>query len=654
MKIYVTIEKIILQNVFVFLFVFIGGVFGQTKKTYFEMKSNTIAIEAENAFGYGGWITASEATASGGRALIFPQSDTLTFAVFSDTYVDLDNPDANFGSEPYLLVEGKGGLKRGFFITPWWDGRFEAFRRAAFLKFDISGVQRPIVEAKVFLYCESSGIGGGIYSLDPMIDDLDWVETQATWNNRPSKHYDGNTFQEFLDYTVSAGQWVEFDVTESMYEKQDGVYSFGIVMQQNQPTLWSSKEGTHPSYLWIRTKKQGFQIVGSCYYYSNNSPIPNIKLEASGDFSRSQYSNSEGNYLFEDINSGASCVIIPNKESDTEVGPYDITTFDAALTAQRAVGLRSLNTDQETAADVSKDGNISTYDAALIARYAVGLPKLSDSYAGDWVFMPENRTYSNLLNDKSGQDFKGILLGNVHGGWQAQSYERRLLAKSLQMNDYVLNPKEEFDFPIRFPGGENVISFDLELAYDKTMLEFKGIKRTGLGAAAEIFYNDNHGVFRLGAYQLVPFDVKGELFSVKFKVLEGPVKTSFIKVNKFLLNKDVVFRGKSTVQIAGGSSLPTAYHLYQCYPNPFSQRQSQRSSLRIEFDVPQKTLINMIIYNQAGQLVRRLVDEERGAGHYAVLWDGRNEAGQIVSSGIYLYQLKAKGFRGLKRIVFLR
>ncbi len=54
--------------------------------------------------------------------------------------------------------------------------------------------------------------------------------------------------------------------------------------------------------------------------------------------------------------------------------------------------------------------------------------------------------------------------------------------------------------------------------------------------------------------------------------------------------------------------------------------------------------MSLTVYNTAGQVVRRLVREYQIRGFYQVAWDGRNESGGQVSSGVYIYRLVNQGF----------
>ena len=62
----------------------------------------------------------------------------------------------------------------------------------------------------------------------------------------------------------------------------------------------------------------------------------------------------------------------------------------------------------------------------------------------------------------------------------------------------------------------------------------------------------------------------------------------------------------------------------------------------------------MIIYNIKGQQVRTLVNEEFPAGKHSVLWDGRDEHGESVSSGLYFYKLEAGAFNAVKKMILIK
>ncbi len=85
------------------------------------------------------------------------------------------------------------------------------------------------------------------------------------------------------------------------------------------------------------------------------------------------------------------------------------------------------------------------------------------------------------------------------------------------------------------------------------------------------------------------------------------------------------------------------YLLYQNYPNPFNP------NTNIKFYNKEKSKISLLIYNLQGQLVKTLVDEELDSGFYSINFDGSN-----LPSGIYFYELRAKNFRDIKKMILLK
>lgn len=102
----------------------------------------------------------------------------------------------------------------------------------------------------------------------------------------------------------------------------------------------------------------------------------------------------------------------------------------------------------------------------------------------------------------------------------------------------------------------------------------------------------------------------------------------------------------------GDSNLPPDYVLFQNYPNPFN------STTLIRYQVSAvgrpRSAVTLRVYNILGQEVRTLVDERQRAGYYKVGWDGRDDKGHEVASGIYLFQLKVRGYAKARKAILLR
>jgi hypothetical protein len=90
-------------------------------------------------------------------------------------------------------------------------------------------------------------------------------------------------------------------------------------------------------------------------------------------------------------------------------------------------------------------------------------------------------------------------------------------------------------------------------------------------------------------------------------------------------------------------SKPQVFSMGQNYPNPSNPK------CNIDFQLPERTLVNISVYNLLGQLVTTLVNQERDAGIYTIEFDGSN-----VSSGTYIYRITAGTFTEVKKMILVK
>jgi len=102
---------------------------------------------------------------------------------------------------------------------------------------------------------------------------------------------------------------------------------------------------------------------------------------------------------------------------------------------------------------------------------------------------------------------------------------------------------------------------------------------------------------------------------------------------------------------SGGSRLPKGVSLSQNSPNPFNP------STEINYSLPVNTSpvhVTIKVFDLRNHLVRTLLDEFKDAGSYLVSWDGTNEEGALVASGIYLYRMNAGAFSKTRKMILLK
>jgi flagellar hook assembly protein FlgD len=105
-----------------------------------------------------------------------------------------------------------------------------------------------------------------------------------------------------------------------------------------------------------------------------------------------------------------------------------------------------------------------------------------------------------------------------------------------------------------------------------------------------------------------------------------------------------------TVVVASGKSesLPKAFSLSQNYPNPFNPETV------IKYALPEDCPVELTVYNILGQKVKTLVDEHQSAGYRMVHWNGRDDEGNEIASGLYFYKIETPEYSDTKKMVLLR
>ncbi len=88
--------------------------------------------------------------------------------------------------------------------------------------------------------------------------------------------------------------------------------------------------------------------------------------------------------------------------------------------------------------------------------------------------------------------------------------------------------------------------------------------------------------------------------------------------------------------------------MYQNVPNPFNP------ATKISFSIPESGHVDLRVYDVAGRLIRTLVDGKLAADRHEVIWDGTNNGGRRVASGVYFYRIEAGKHEMTKKMVLLR
>ncbi len=123
-------------------------------------------------------------------------------------------------------------------------------------------------------------------------------------------------------------------------------------------------------------------------------------------------------------------------------------------------------------------------------------------------------------------------------------------------------------------------------------------------------------------------------------------------------NAENIYHIKSRDRLTAVKEFPTSsrrfcsYYLLQNYPNPFNS--TTAISYQLSAVSGQRLAVSLKIYNILGKEVRSLIDNQQKAGSYRVVWDGRDNEGKEVTSGIYICLLRAGAFGKAGRMVLIR
>ena len=306
-----------------------------------------------------------------------------------------------------------------------------------------------------------------------------------------------------------------------------------------------------------------------------------------------------------------------------------VQAYDASLILQYVVNPSgdTLNVVQQSVADVSGNGTITAYDASLVLQYVVNL------ISG---FPAEMGANAKKITPTT----KGLFV------------LQKVSNTQLSIGTTTVMHGDSFTVPITLNNVDGVASVEVTLKYDPALMTFNDARVSDATSGMQMsYYNDKKdGLIRIAMAGSAMLQNDGDVADITFGVsndIRGKV-SSQIAVQQFLANESDLTKlaASSDIQIIGK---PTTYQLDHNYPNPFNP------STTIGYQLPDdNTHVRLLIYNITGQLVKTLVDANQNAGEYKVVWDGTNNSGVQVSSGVYLFRIAAGKFAQVKKLLLLK
>ena len=174
-------------------------------------------------------------------------------------------------------------------------------------------------------------------------------------------------------------------------------------------------------------------------------------------------------------------------------------------------------------------------------------------------------------------------------------------------------------------------------------------------AQATVISDETNGKISASVYRMSGGNSgNGVVLSLKFKASIGQ-NISFYFAGIMANSSDgstITFTatGKSVVTRVSflREEFPENFALAQNYPNPFNPETN------IKYQIPERVHVKISVFNLRGQKIRTLINQEQPAGYHNIRWDGCDEQGKMVVSGIYLYQIRARDFVCTKKMAFMK
>ena len=219
----------------------------------------------------------------------------------------------------------------------------------------------------------------------------------------------------------------------------------------------------------------------------------------------------------------------------------------------------------------------------------------------------------------------------------------------------LTNTREWQNIPVTVDCFEMVSGFQADLVFDPSVVEL------GIPVLAE--GNESVGVFSSvsgNTMRVLGIDLAGNMIDLASGLLMN-VPVQVIDENATgamdFTVEDLIISGPGGVEIVAeclvsiidiGLPAPTEFSLQQNYPNPFNP------TTNIRYDIAERGDAYLVIYNMLGQEVRSLVNGNQDVGRYEVSWNGLDNSGQPVATGIYIYHLQAAGYSKTIKMAYIK
>jgi hypothetical protein len=376
-------------------------------------------------------------------------------------------------------------------------------------------------------------------------------------------------------------------------------------------------------------------IAGMVKYSGNlqTAGIVNIRWNERDQFTTTDQS---GSFIFNGLPLHEA-VTLEALAPDTTYPGIEPVIYQAALIARHVVGSACLSPVQQKAADIDGDTAVTIQDAMTIARLVVGLEDIENTEIGQWRFVPERFTYDSLITDIDTLAFQSVRVGDF--GLLTPDENEAGYGVEIAARFYKGTKADQMCVPVRIQG-QGILAAYFTALWDTSVAVLDHVEMI-----SQDFFMVNRELSR----------------GCRIAAFSGQVRNNVDLVNFFFTKKSAESDIGFEIQDAFVNTIPVqvttvvgnmeeennTFKLDVNYPNPFN------GETRIPVSITNGT-VSLSIFNLRGQKIRTLVNEWTKTGLYNFIWDGKDDKGSELPSGIYLIRLENGSQTRTQRMELLR
>jgi len=320
---------------------------------------------------------------------------------------------------------------------------------------------------------------------------------------------------------------------------------------------------------------------------------------------------------------------------------YDINGLNIGISKQNGkvkIGLACVK------GDVNGDGSVKSNDAILTLRISTGL------------LTPDDRQFcaADYNDDKQVRSNDAILILRKATNLIAPVKEIIVTGKrdiTITLDEVYGEAGQSIEVPLRVDNPAILAGGDIQVAYNSMVL-----KATEVFSKEEMLIAGNvsePGIVRIGFAATESLNREIVAY-IKFDVISDNISTLSIKQHEVYDYTGVLIKSRAIDRnFISYNITPETSALLQNFPNPFNP------DTWIPYQLKDDSDVIIWIFNLEGEVVRKLDLGHKTAGLYitqgrAAHWDGKNDSGNTVASGVYFYSLKTGNLSAVKKMMIIR